>query len=345
MSGRMPVRLSRARRHPDHVDRRGGEALEVIDLDDVAALRRNDPSDALSTLERTAEQWAVATQRAREAEGLPAGVTDVVFAGMGGSGIAGDVLAAIAAERGALPVVVCKGYTLPAHAGPSTLVIVSSYSGNTEETLSAFKQARGVGARVVALTTGGALARTCDEAGIPRIAPVEGLQPRAAFASLVAETLVIAERTGVLPALDDELAESEQVLAECAKALAPEQAGNEAKRIAGALEDKLPLIWGQEGVLAVAANRWRCQLNENAKVPAFASSLAELDHNEIVGYHERAPGLHNIALVVLRAPDEHPRIAARVDATLGVARPLVGSVSETWARGTSSVARLMSSAL
>ena len=321
----------------------------MIDLDDLAALRDADPSDALGTLERIDEQWVEAMRRARAVVGLPTrhGIGTTLVCGMGGSGIAGDVLDAVARGRGGSPVTVVKGYQLPEWVGPNTLVIACSYSGNTEETLACFEQAVQRKVRLVAITTGGELAQAARSHGVCVIPPVEGLQPRQAFVSLAIPALLVAERLGLVRDLTDELAEAEGVLVDRAKLFGRDQPRevNEAKRIAEQLDGVVPLIWGQEGVLEVAAARWRCQLNENAKVPAFSSVLPELDHNEIVGYDPGVPALADIGVVVLRGPEEHPGIVARIDATLDEMRGSVRSVVEARAVGSTPLARLMSSVL
>jgi len=318
----------------------------VIDLDDLASIEQHDPHDALGVVERTSEQWREAMARARAATGLPTkhGITAIIYCGMGGSGIAGDVLCAIAATSSSVPAAVCKGYRLPAWVNQNTLVICASYSGNTEETLACFDQALERRCRIVALTCGGQLAERARASGVCTIVPVEGLQPRQALASLAAPALIVAQQLGLLPDCSADLAETEGMLAGRAKELgrsAPAET-NEAKRVALALHGKIPLVWGQEGVLAVAAERWRAQLNENAKVPAFSSVLPELDHNEIVGYAEGTSGLRDVAIVALRSPGEDGRIVRRIDATLERAREFVGEAVEARATGESPLARLMS---
>lgn len=321
----------------------------MIDLDDPAAIAAADPSGALAVAERAAGQWALGIERARSLDDLPSrhGITNVVFCGMGGSGIAGDVLATMAAMYSPVPVVVVKGYRVPACTGPNSLVVCASYSGNTEETLSCFEQALERKGRVVALTTGGILGKLADEHGVPRIAPQEGIQPRAALASLSVPALVVMERLGLLPDLTPDLVETESVLAAQAKALGRETpaAENPAKDLARRLDGMLPVIWGQDGALSAAAVRWRCQLNENAKVPAFSSVLPELDHNELVGYAPGVPALAQVALVVLRKPSEHARVTKRIEITLESVRPRVGLVAEAWATGESRLAQLMSASL
>jgi glucose/mannose-6-phosphate isomerase len=319
----------------------------VIDLDDQAALEAADPQDALGAVERTPEQWLEAITRARAvAPDLPSrhGIGGIVYCGMGGSGIAGDVLAAIAAETSTVPVDVAKGYRLPSWAGPNTLVICASYSGNTEETLACFNQAVERKSRIVVLATGGALATRAAEIGIARVSPVEGLQPRQALASLSVSALVVAAELGLIGDIAEDLADAGAVIAGRVKMLGRDvpTLDNEAKTLAVQLVGKMPVVWGQEGVLSVAATRWRGQLNENAKVQSFSSILPELDHNEIVGYEPGAPGLSDLAIVVLRMTGENERIAKRIEVTLDRMRAHVGAVLEATATGETALARLIS---
>jgi glucose/mannose-6-phosphate isomerase len=321
----------------------------VNDLDDPGALAEVDPHDALGAVERTPEQWLEAITRAQSCDGLPTrhGINGIVYCGMGGSGIGGDVLAAIAAETGSVPVTVVKGYRLPAWTGPNTLVICASYSGNTEETLACFDDAVERKARVVVIATGGALVDRAGAHGLAHLAPVEDLQPRQALASLAVPALVIAEQLGLIADIAADLTETAAVLAGRIALYGRDVAtdDNDAKKLAVQLDGKVPLVWGQEGVLNVAALRWRTQLNENAKVAAFSSTLPELDHNEVVGYEKDSPGIGGLAIVALRMPIENPRIASRIDATLERVRDLVASTLEARVVGESPLARLMSAVL
>jgi len=321
----------------------------VNDLDDPGALAAVDPHDALGAVERIPEQWLEAITRAQSCDGLPTrhGINGIVYCGMGGSGIGGDVLEAIATETGSVPVTVVKGYRLPAWTGPNTLVICASYSGNTEETLACFEQACDQKARIVVIATGGALAERAAAHGIARLAPVEDLQPRQALPSIALPALVIAEQLGLIGDIAADLAETQGVLAGRVAAYGRDVATveNDAKKIAVQLDGRVPLVWGQEGVLSVAAIRWRTQLNENAKVAAFSSTLPEIDHNEVVGYEKGSPAIGDLAIVALRMPAENPRISRRIDATLEHVRDLVASAVEVHAVGESALARLMSAVL
>lgn len=317
-------------------------------LDDPARLTAADPGRMLDAVEAADEHWrdAIARARAVDLAHLPdhSGLTSVVVCGMGGSGIAGDVASCVAADRSSIPFTVVKGFELPAFVGSHTLVVLSSYSGETEETLSCFRQAHDRGAPIVTIATGGSLAELAHAHDAPCVVPPGGMMPRAAFPYLAAAVLVVLERLGVLPDLTAELFETDEVLREQAATLGrtvPTD-GNPAKQIAGALHGRIPYVWGQEGPLTVAAARWATQLHENAKVAAFASSIPELAHNAIVGTTGASVPLDRFAVVALRASAEDARVGRRLDAALRLVAPHVGAVIEAHARGSGVLARLAS---
>ncbi|MGH2725397.1 MAG: SIS domain-containing protein, partial [Actinomycetota bacterium] len=159
--------------------------------------------------------------------------------------------------------------------------------------------------------------------------------------------LIVLERLGVLPDLTTDLVETDEVLREQIATHAGDipTDRNPAKRIALALLGKVPVVWGQEGPLAVAASRWKTQLNENAKVPAYAASAPELAHNEIVGFWPGADAPSKLAVVTLRSSTEHPRVAQRLDAATRLVGDRVGAMQVAHARGSSVLAQLASAAL
>lgn len=317
-------------------------------LDDPSLLEAADPGRMLDAVEAADEQWRDAISRARSVDlaHVPdhSALTSVVVCGMGGSGIAGDVAAVVAASRSAIPIVVVKGYDLPAFVGAHTLVVLCSYSGGTEETLSCFKQAHDRGAPIVAIATGGTLGELAHAHDAPCVVPAAGLMPRAAFPYLAAGVLIVLERLGVLPDLTADLVETDEILREQTAALgrAVPSETNPAKQIAAALQGRIPFVWGQDGPLSVAAARWKTQLNENAKVSAFSATVPELTHNEIVGAAGSEETLERLAVVALRASSEDVRVGRRLDAALRLAGPHVGAVVEAHARGVGVLARLAS---
>jgi glucose/mannose-6-phosphate isomerase len=317
-------------------------------LDDEQRLAAVDPSRMLQTVLGAAEQWRDGVAMAREVDltHIPdhTGLSGVVVCGVGGSGIAGDVAAVTAAASGTMPVTVTKGFTLPAYAGAHTLVILVSYSGNTEETLACFAQAHERGSQMIGIATGGRLGEKAHAHGFPCVVPPAGMQPRAAFPSLAAAVLIVLERLGVLPDMTGELVEIDQVLREQAVRCGPAQpeVSNPAKQIATALDGSLPVVWGQDGVLWVAATRWKTQFNENAKVPAYASAVPELGHNEVVGVGPGAPPASALGIAALRPPNEDPRMGRRVDGALRLARERGARTVDAHVHGGSPLAQLAS---
>ena len=317
-------------------------------LDDEAGISAVDPSGMLATVEAAADHWRDGLARAREADlgHIPTHdrLTGVVICGMGGSGIAGDVAAATATAGGIMPVSVVKGFALPAFVESHTLVVLASYSGDTEETIACFEQAHDRGAQMIAVTTGGRLAEMSHEHAFPLISPAAGMQPRAAFPYLAAAVLVALERVGVLPDLTGELVEIDEVLREQTVKYGRASAApdNPAKTIASALEGAIPVVWGQDGHLAVAAARWKTQLNENSKVLAYASTLPELDHNEVVGLGPGSPDATGLAFVALRPPNEDPRMTRRLSATLRLAEGRGAAAIDAPVHGVAPLAQLAS---
>ena len=261
---------------------------------------------------------------------------------MGGSAVAGDVLRTVFRDRLGVPVDVNRSPLLPAYAGPQTLVVISSYSGNTSETLSAFREAVRRGCRLLIISGGGTLVQEAGEANAPVVPVPPGFQPRAALGHLGFAALGALETMGLLPPLADDVDETVKVLEGLAQRLGPEAAteGNPAKLLADLIGDRVPVIWGAEGIGAVAAMRWKTQMNENGKVPAFFSAMSELDHNEVVGW--TVPYGQRFSLVALRHDGEHPEIAARFELSYDIARAAGVESEEVRASGRSNLARLMS---
>jgi glucose/mannose-6-phosphate isomerase len=316
----------------------------TVDLDDVQALRSFDPSDMLGAVAAMPLHAAQAYGTGLEATSLPAldGITAVSYCGMGGSAIAGDVLRALFRDRLGVPVDVNRSPELPEFAGPHTLVVTCSYSGNTAETLEAFQEAHRRGCRVIALTGGGELAERAETAGSGLTVVPPGYVPRAAFGYLVFGLLGTLEAAGLLPPLAADVAETVTELERLVDALGPDRRrdDNAAKRLAWSLGDRRPVVWGAEGLGAVAAARWKAQWNENAKVPAWSASLPELDHNEVVGW---AHGEGNeVYVIALRHEGEHPDVAIRFEPSLEIARDAGAVTDQIWAAGRSPLARLCS---
>ena len=310
-------------------DESGGSALAV---------------DSLSMWGLTAglpEQIATAIEVAQTVDSLPDAdqIDSVVALGMGGSGIAGDVLAAAAANRSPVPVSVVKSYELPAHVGSRSLVFAVSCSGNTEETLSAARAAFAAGASVVVVSAGGELVTLARDHGASVIpVPSDIPQPRAAIGAMSVPLLVVTDRMGLVPGVTEQLVGALEGLSLRRDQLVGPD--SPAREIARRIGRTIPLVHGAQGLSSVAASRWKTQVNENAKAPAFWSAQPELCHNEIAGWAQYGDMTRQVITAIeLRSADEHPQVARRFEWVTEALHEVVGDVIEVWAQGGSPIAR------
>jgi glucose/mannose-6-phosphate isomerase len=313
------------------------------DLNDPSAIEAADSSGMLRTILGLSRQCREGYEAGRAVRELPdaSSVTAVAVCGMGGSGVAGDFLGALYRDRLTVPLEVVKGPELPAFCGREALVLCSSYSGGTQETLRCFEEASERGCRLVAVTSGGELADRSRDRGVPVVSLPGGAPgPRAALGFLLLGALGALESMGLVPAATGDLKESATVLDALAKELGPGAPDNRAKDLAAWIDDRVPVVWGADGIGSVAATRWKTELNENAKIPAFAASLPELDHNEVVGWSEGAG--KGFVVIALRHDGEHPEVAKRFPASLEIAESSGAEVREVTAAGQSALARLLS---
>lgn len=288
-----------------------------MNLDDERTRSQLDPGDMLGLIDRLPDDLEQAWARS---ESLPLPHLDrpahIVLSGMGGSAIGADLAAAFARHTARASLAVWRDYELPAWAGKDTLVVVSSHSGNTEESLSAFEAAGRLGASRVAFTTGGTLESEAERAGVP-LWPIEHPgPPRAAVGTSFAYTLRLLERLGQAPDQTADLAGAVRAMREQRERLtaASPVARNPAKRMAGQLMDRWPLFFGA-GVLAPVARRWRSQVNELAKAPAQFEEIPEADHNVVAGSAGPMSLLGKTMAVFLRASLDRAALTRRVEAT------------------------------
>jgi glucose/mannose-6-phosphate isomerase len=235
----------------------------------------------------------------------------LVVCGMGGSAIGADVAVAALGERAARPIHVVRDYALPAWAGGDALVVCASYSGDTEETLACYEAARELGAPRVAITTGGRLSELAREDGAPVMGVPGGMMPRAAYLYVTVGVLRCAAAARASPDPTAEVEGAAPLLGDLAGEWGPDAAdGSEAKAIARKLHGSTPVVHGA-GPTAPAAYRWKCQLNENAEQPAFASVLPEADHNEVCAWD----GAEGLSAVFLLDDSVDPRVRRRLELT------------------------------
>jgi len=269
---------------------------------------------------------------------LPGGL---VVCGMGGSAIGGDLAAAALGDRATRRIATVRGYALESWTGPETLVLCASYSGDTEETLACFEAAGAAGAARVALTTGGRLAEVAREEGVPVIGVPAGMQPRAAVLYTTVLALECAALCGAAPSLHSEVDAASALLERLVEQWGPDAAeGSAAKELALSLRGTVPVVHGA-GPSAAVARRWRTQLNENAKLAAFASELPEASHNEVCGW-ERGMAAAPFAAVFLEDADQHPRVRRRIELTAAHVERAGAAAIRLKARGDSRLERVLS---
>ncbi len=289
-----------------------------MNLDEQDRFHEVDPEGMLAEIDGLPDQLQAAWDLGQSLP-LPIvkGIRQVVIAGMGGSAIGGDLLAAYVAPRMSIPVIVWRNYDLPAFAsGPGTLVITASHSGNTEETLSAFERGREAGASLMAITTGGELARRAEDHSVPLWRFEHSGQPRAAVGYSCGLLLAALARQDLIPDTTDEVVDSVAAMNRQQKKLRADilVTQNPAKRLAGQMMERWPTIVGA-GLLAPVARRWRTQVSELAKSVAQFEELPEADHNMVAGVVQPEALFGSTMVVFLRASLNHPRNIIRVDAT------------------------------
>jgi glucose/mannose-6-phosphate isomerase len=289
-----------------------------MNLDDTAAFARLDVENMLAEIDGLPDQLGKAWDLGRQ-HVLPEwdDLQNILICGLGGSAIGADLLAAYGLDRCRIPIVLHRDYDLPAWAADQrTLVIASSHSGNTEETLSSWAGAQARGCRCLAITTGGKLAQAASKAEAPVWRFEHRGQPRAAVGYSFGLLLAALAQLGLLPEAERDLHSAIQAMRaqqESLRAASP-AVKNPAKRIAGQLVGRVATVIGS-GLLAPVARRWKGQINELAKAWAQFDLLPEADHNTLAGVLNPEAGLDRVMVLFLRSPGDHPRNQLRSDLT------------------------------
>ena len=306
------------------------------------------PLDSWSMLEATAglaEQIETAVEAASSIDlaGLPerGEIENVLVLGMGGSGVSGDLLTVVAGPFMSVPVVVVKGYEPPSYANESTLVFAMSFSGDTEETVDAVTTAALAGCPLVAVTRGGEIGRLAESWQAPVVPVAAGIPaPRAGLGAMAIPPLIVLERLGLFPGAGEWIARAVTQLKKRRDALLVP--GNEAEVLARRIGRTIPLVYGGGGMGSVAAARWKTQVNENAKAPAFANTVPELCHNEIAGWGQHGDMTRQVfSLVNLRHEHEHPQVMKRFELVARWTEEVMGGLHEVRAEGDGALAQLL----
>jgi glucose/mannose-6-phosphate isomerase len=272
--------------------------------------------------------WRLETARLQ-----PADSAGLMVCGMGGSAIGGELAAAALGDRLTKPMISIRGYELPSWTTPEWTVLCSSYSGNTEETLACYEAAEVLGTRRIVLSTGGALVERAREADVPVVAPPGIYQPRVAVAYMFVAAAEAAALAGAAPSIHTEIDAAAAFLEREREALQ-----ERAAEIAAELDGAVTVIHGAD-LTAPVAQRWKTQINENAKLAAFWAELPEADHNEICGWTGDAAA--KTAAVFLEDCDQHPRERRRFDLTAEIVGEGAAAVARVETEGATRVERLL----
>lgn len=313
-------------------------------LDDAGFVLRNDPKGMYRLTMAFPEQIREAVSIGRTGSAnLPSFQPSLaVLTGLGGSAAGGDFVRALFDAHGSIPFLVNRDYHLPAYVGPQTLVFAVSYSGNTEETLSAYEDARKAGCRVVIVTSGGKLAELGENDGFPVIRIPGGQPPRTALGYNLMPVVLACEAMGLLPAQDYEGLVS--LLQRCAAdwSIEAPYASNETKQLGAWLRGRLSVLYGLGLWQSLVANRWKGQINENAKNMTFANAFPELCHNEILGWVKASEqGVAKWLAIVLEDGAESPKMKARDRVTARLIES-VCEVRRVQARGEALLQKMLS---
>ncbi len=269
-------------------------------------------------------------------------IHNVVVAGMGGSAIGGDVARLLCKNELKVPMVVSRNYTLPGWANENTLVICSSYSGNTEETLAAFEHARDKGAQIVGISTGGTLSEKMAEFALDLVTIPGGLQPRAALAFSLVPMLFLMKQMGLIGSETlDLLPDAAAFIASIRDRYGKQSEDNPTYSLAQRIYKTLPVIYGETDATGILAVRFKGQLSENAKMLAYCNELPEMNHNEIVGFKNNQDILNHISVIWLKDEKDHPRTAVRQDSPREIIDDLCANHEVVLAGGDSAATRFV----
>ena len=320
------------------------------DLDDLELLAKIDPSGMLDTISKFPEQIETAIELGEQTpvefpKFIPSKSNGVVVIGMGGSAISGDILTDWLSDRFPVPILTCRGYTLPHFVNENTLVFAISYSGNTEETLAAVSDGLSRRCKLIGITSGGKLRDLCISAGMPYIQIPKGIPPRAAIAYLLFPMVIALKKLGLIEAieLDRELKDTLSTVKELSSLLAPGSGTerNIAKQLANHLLGSTPVVYAIPHFSAIA-RRWQTQLNENSKVLARYDEFPEMNHNDIVAWAgDDLEITSKWSAVFLRDVDEHLQIRKRIEFTKDLLRVKCRQIIEIRPKGRTILAKMM----
>jgi glucose/mannose-6-phosphate isomerase len=263
---------------------------------------------------------------------------------MGGSAISGDIAAEVFNQSARVPIIVNRNFALPEFVSEKTLVLAISYSGGTDEVISAVREAEKKQAPIFCVTSGGKLKEAASAKGYPLFLIPSGYQPRAALPFMLLPVITILNKAEIIPAVADEIKETITLLEKLREEYGPHKSMrvNPVKQLAKKLVYKMPVIFGSAGTTSSAAMRLKTQLNENSKVTAMVNYFPELNHNEIVNLSSVKREEHNLAWIVMRDEADNERVKKGIEIIKSLLGKQLGGVNEIISRGKSHLTRIFS---
>lgn len=313
-------------------------------LDEIKTIRKIDKSNMLDLLLGFPEQCRQAYEIGKRfsAPNNYAGFKNIVFSGLGGSAIGADLIRSYLNDEMGIPVYVSRDYTIPGFVNKDTLFLACSYSGDTEETLASYEEARKRNARIIAISSGGKLQAMASKDETPFITIPKGYPPRTALGYAFFPWLVVFSKLGFVADRTNDIEETISVMADLRdKLLRPEvkTPRNPAKVLATALKGKYAIIYAANRYFDAVITRFRGQLAENSKTLASTHVFPEMNHNETVGWENPKVLLKDFVVIILRDESEHPRVAKRIEITKGIIKKH-SKVMEVQSKGKALLSRM-----
>jgi len=321
----------------------------MTDVNDIKKITKADNANMLQIL----LDLPVQCQQAIEIAGRfkaphnyrQASFNKILFTGIGGSAIGADIVKTFVSAEIKIPILVNRNYDIPAYVDDETLVFACSYSGDTEETLSAYSQIKEKGAKIIAITSGGKLHDLALKDDFPFILIPKGIPPRTAVGFMSIIPLLVLSDLKLIKSQDESLKETTKVLKGLkTNVLSPEipVSKNIAKEVASKIFNRFVIIYGAEDFLGAVVTRWRQELEENSKIVCSSAVLPEMNHNEITGWEDPMHICKDAAVIFLRDKDEHPRTSRRIEVTEELIAKRTSHVIEVESIGKSLLARTFS---
>lgn len=316
-------------------------------LDNLDLIRKIDKANMLDLILGFPKQCQKAVEIAKNFD-LPSHYIDfydqVVLTGLGGSAIGADLLRSYLAEEMKIPVLVNRNYRLPSFISPRTLVIAASYSGNTEETITAYNQAKEKEAKLIVLTSNGRLSNLAKTDDVPCLIIPPGLPPRCALGYSFIPLLILWSKLALIKDKEVQIKEMIENLTRLSQeVLSPQiKRKNLAKDIAKKLYQKFPIIYASNDHFDAVAIRWRGQIAENSKTLSSCHVFPEMNHNEIVGWQFPKKLLKNLVVILLRDLEDHPRIKRRMDISKNIIKCQGVEIIEVESQGPHLLSRIFS---